>query len=183
MLLALAMAGAAVGLSAPVAALGEEPQATPPQRNESPDLTFGGHVHYAVGYGSGAPSGFRQAIDFGFHFAPHYQLALEDLTVRTWLVGVDCAVGLTTLAPTTLAPTTLALEGGYHWAPLAAFGLSVMAGPAVRVHPEVAAGAEVRAWFHLALLQIGVKASAVFGRTSEVQVLGLAGIGLTVPPR
>jgi hypothetical protein len=122
------------------------------------------HLAYGIGGATGARSGFRQGVD---------------LTAGVWAQAKERALVLTGSFVTGFGayPTYAGIDIGYgRYAPIIA-GWTATIGPAMRIDPNVAFGGEARLEGIFFFFHGGVRAIAIAGSESELQVTGFIGPG------
>ena len=140
------------------------------------EIGFGGHVAYGLGgaladHAMGA--GLRQNLDASFLIGSfdvqHSSIGMWS-SRSGWMVGPMIATGFSEY------PTYLGAEAGLG-ADSGLVGGAGLLGLLARVHPAAGGGATVRFAADLVLVQLGIRAVAVFVGSPEFQLTGTMGVG------
>jgi hypothetical protein len=128
-----------------------------------------GHLAFGMGGAASAEHPFRLGLD-----ASAGLVAANDFGGWTFAPSLVTGFGkYPTYTSFDFGHVFFAGDGEYG----AFAGLILTAGPALRLDPNVGAGAEFSARVYLIVVQLGVRAITIFTNGEEVQIQGTAGIG------
>jgi hypothetical protein len=137
---------------------------------------LGGHLSYALGgafANDEVGAGLRQNLDLSFlvgSFSVKRGSQSMGSNKAGWMAGPMGAIGFGAY------PTYVGVEAGFG-ADASVVGWTALVGPIARVDPGAGGGTTVRLAADLFLVELGLRAVAVFVGEPEFQVTGMIGVG------